>query len=316
MKRGLLFKESSLTQMPPMTVKESPLLSSLACVNEACESYGQSDRKNTAAMMAVEMSLERFVTEGYGKLLAYPSEEDTIAQKRLAWIKAQGVQSIHSYGPKPIGGFKTLGLGYSGLVLRVSSASQRLALKLRRSDAPNASFAFEAEAIATANQFQVGPQLISHNDDCLLMEYLPGPKFIDWLHSPAATFEQTWAIIHPLLDQAFHLDQAGLDHGDLRCVTEHVHIETTAPGDRFVLRPVVIDFGKASRDRRPANVTTLTQGLFLSTTIARTISSRFSGTVLDCQNEPRRSQLIHLLRNYKNNPCQKTHQTLLNFLKP
>lgn len=46
MKRGLLFKESSLTQMPPITVKERPLLSSLACVNEGCESYGQSGQEN------------------------------------------------------------------------------------------------------------------------------------------------------------------------------------------------------------------------------------------------------------------------------
>ena len=266
------------------------------------------------ATMAVEMSLEHFIANGYGPLLAYPSGDAALEQQRFTWLTEQWVQSIHSYGSKPIGAFKTLGLGYGGLVLLVRNPSRLLALKLRRSDAPNSSFAFEAEAIATANRFNIGPQLISYNDDCLLMEYLPGPKFIDWLHSPAATFEATRSIVYQLLSQAFQLDQAGLDHGDLRCITEHVHIETTAQGDRFALRPVVIDFGKASRDRRPANITTLTQGLLLSTTIARTISEQFSGTVLDCQLEPRRSHLIGLLRNYKNNPCQDAHQTLLNFL--
>lgn len=261
---------------------------------------------------AGEISLERFIADGYGPLLAYPSGNAVLAQQRLAWITAQGIQSIHSDGPKRVGRFQALGLGYGGLVLRVSTASQLLALKLRRSDAPTSSFAIEAEAIATANTSQIGPQLISHSDDCLLMEYLPGPKFIDWLHCTSATFEQTWSIIHQLLNQAFRLDQAGLDHGDLRCVTGHVHIETTAQGHR----PVLIDFGKASRDRRPANVTTLTQGLFLSTTIARSISERFTGTVLDCQGAPRRSQLIELLRHYKSHPCQDAHKTLLNFLTP
>lgn len=266
------------------------------------------------ATMAVEMSLEHFIANGYGPLLSYPVRDAALEQQRFAWLTEQGVQSIHSYGSKPIGALKTLGLGYGGLVLLVQQRDRRLALKLRRTDAPQANFQAEAEAIATANRFNIGPQLISYNDDCLLMEYLPGPKFIDWLHSPAATFEATRSIVHQLLNQAFQLDQAGIDHGDLRCVTEHVHIETTARGAHLALKPVVIDFGKASRDRRPSNVTTLTQGLLLSTTIARTISKQFSGTVLDCQLEPRRSHLIGLLRNYKNNPCQDAHQTLLNFL--
>ena len=265
---------------------------------------------------AISYSISQLVTTAHARLLAFPqTEPETIAQ-RVHWLQAQDVTAVYNFGPKQIDGFQGLGLGYGGLVLLVQQGERQLALKLRRTDGPQASFRGEAEAIATANRFRIGPKLISHNDDCLLMEYLPGPKFIDWLHSPAATFEPTWAIIQQLLNQAFCLDQAGLDHGDLRCVTEHVHIEKTEPGDRFALRPVVIDFGKASWDRRPANVTTLTQGLLISTTIARNIRERFAGTVLDCQQAPRRSQLIGLLRAYKHNPCQNAHKTLLNFLTP
>lgn len=265
---------------------------------------------------AISHLLGQLGATAHARLLAFPQAEPEAIAQRVHWLQAQNVTAIYNYGPKQIDGFQALGLGYGGLVLLVQQGERQLALKLRRTDGPQASFRAEAEAISLANRFQIGPQLIAHSDDCLLMDYLLGPKFIDWLHAldsdSAATFEQTWAIIHQLLTQAFHLDQAGLDHGDLRCVTEHVHIEASAQG----VRPVVIDFGKASRDRRPANVTTLTQGLFLSTTVARTISERFSGTVLDCQNEPRRSQLIHLLRSYKHNPFQNAHKTLLNFLTP
>ncbi len=256
--------------------------------------------------------LDQLIADGLGKLLSYPQGDTATIQQRLAWLKEQGIDSVYPYGPKPIDGFHVLGLGYGGLVMLVDHNNSHCAIKLRRSDSPSTSFRAEAEAIATANTLKIGPQLISHSDDCLLMEYLAGPRFIDWLHSSAATFETTWAILQSLLEQAFHLDQAGLDHGDLRCITEHVHIETSLHGPR----PVLIDFGKVSRDRRPSNVTTLTQGLFLSTTIARTISNRFAGTVLDCQQAPRRSQLISLLRNYKNNPCHKAHKILLSFLTP
>lgn len=258
------------------------------------------------------LSLPQFMAHSSGGLLAFPHGEPAILAQRLSWLQAEDVTAVYNYGSKSIAGFNVLGVGYAGLVLLVQQYGRLLALKLRRTDGPQDSFHREAEAIATANPLNIGPQLISYSDDCLLMDYLPGPNLIDWLHSPAATLGETWSIIHLLLDQAFHLDQAGLDHGDLRCVTEHVRIETIGQGHR----PVIIDFGKASRDRRPANVTTLTQGLFLSTTVARTISERFSGTALDCQTAPRRSQLIELLRHYKRNSCQDAHKTLLNFLKP
>jgi len=269
--------------------------------------------KTDAMPPIAAIALERFVAEQSPRLLAYPTADAETVSQRLAWMKAQGIEKVCCHGPATIDGFKTLGLGYGGLVLLVQVGQQPRALKLRRTDGPNASFAGEAAAIAIANALRIGPQLFSHSPDDLLMEYLPGPKLLDWLHSPAATLEPTWTIVQQLLCQALDLDQAGLDHGDLRCVTEHVHLETSGAQG---LRPVLIDFGKASQNRRPANVTTLAQGLFLSTTIARTISDRFPQSALNCQMEPRRGQLIRYLRDYKGNPSKKTHRVLLNFLEP
>jgi len=269
--------------------------------------------KTDAMPPIAAIALERFVAEQSPRLLAYPTAEADIVSQRLAWMKAQGVEKVYCHGPATIDGFKTLGLGYSGLVLLVQVGQQSQALKLRRTDAPTASFAGEAAAITIANALHIGPELFSYSPDGLLMEYLSGPKLIDWLHSPAVTLEPTWAIVRQLLCQAFRLDQAGLDHGDLRCVTEHVLIDVCGADS---IRPVLIDFGKASQDRRAANVTTLAQGLFLSTTIARTISDRFPQSALNCQMEPRRGQLIRYLRDYKGNPSKKTHRVLLNFLEP
>jgi putative serine/threonine protein kinase len=282
--------------------------------------------------------LADLTTHSVGRLLAYPSGDATLKQQRLDWLGQQGVEAVYGYGPKAIAGFPVLGLGYCGLVILVRRGRESLALKLRRSDSPSPSFAPEAAALALANGLGVGPQLMAANADAMLMEHLAGPRLLDWLQSPAADFEQTWMLLQQLLEQAFRLDQAGLDHGDLRCVTEHGRLarapgatkssamavlaspsiapraaEVECQGDRP--RATLIDFSRASRERRPANVTSLTQGLFLSTAIARTISQRYPHSPLNCQNQPRRGQLIAHLRQYKSNPADNAYKSLLIFLK-
>lgn len=280
-----------------------------------------------------EIPLDDLAQTPWGRmLLAYPSGDAALGQQRLGWLKAQGIQSLHAQGPKAIAGVPVLGLGYCGLVLRVRRGHESLALKLRRTDSPNPSFALEAASLEMANRLGVGPRLYAASEDALLMEHLAGPRLLDWVQSPAAELEQTWRLIEQLLAQAFDLDQAGLDHGDLRCVTEHVRwaSEAEAPpaehnselgsgpiarSQAHRPRATFIDFSRASQDRRPANVTTLTQGLFLSTAIARTISQRHPHSPLNCQADPRRGQLIDHLRKYKASPADNAYKSLLIFLK-
>lgn len=252
--------------------------------------------------------LPQFAQGRWSRLIAYPQGDPEAVAQRLAWLQREGVTAVYRQGSRSVDGFAILGLGYRGLVLLVQWRGQPVALKLRRLKADEVDLSQEAEALEAANQVGVGPQLLRANRECLLMDYCPGAGLLQWLQQDSPDLGHTWQVLQQLLDQAFRLDQLGLDHGDLRCVTEHVRVQ----GDR----PVLIDFGGASRDRRPANVTTLTQGIWIGTAIAGYLQQHFAGTSFACATGPRRIQLIEHLRQYKLNPGPNTHQLLLKFLGP
>ncbi|MEM9804937.1 MAG: hypothetical protein AAF959_06630, partial [Cyanobacteria bacterium P01_D01_bin.56] len=98
--------------------------------------------------------------------------------------------------------------------------------------------------------------------------------------------------------QAYRLDQAGLDHGALRCITSHALVRSQTP--------ILIDFSGASVERRAANVTTLVQGLFISTRISQLLRPLFPGA--------NKLDLIAYLRQYKQIPSLASICDLLAYL--
>lgn len=231
------------------------------------------------------------------RLLAYPG--DVVGCDRISELADLGVTAIYDWGPKQIQSWHCLGLGYCGLVLLVQCQGQQIALKVRRTDASHASLAQEASMLTLANTQQVGPQLLGHSPNFLLMDYVMGQPLLAWLQGTHSWTRATLqSHLTQLLWQAFQLDQVGLDHGNLRCVTAHSIV--TSQG------PVLLDFSSASTTRRPANVTTLTQGLFWGTTIAPLLVPHwFHPDIQPC---------IERLRRYKHHPTTKSFQRLLDLL--
>jgi putative serine/threonine protein kinase len=282
-------------------------------------------------------------------LLAYPQGGDLLTlQTRRQALQDLGISAVYRWGPKQVQGWPCVGLGYCGLVVLVTytretqagnPASQLAeqparqqscamanpakgiaALKIRRSDAPQATLRQEAAMLRLANQHHIGPRLLASTDDFLLMDYVDGLPLIPWLRSFSTANLQTansqidgdpadreiaqdfldfQTLIHQrlrqLLQQAFLLDQLGLDHGNLRCVTGHVLVTEE--------QAVLLDFSSASQTRRAANVTSLTQGLFWGTAIAPHLVPQWIA--------PNREQSILALRQYKHLPTQEHFETLL-----
>jgi len=106
---------------------------------------------------------------------------------------------------------------------------------------------------------------------------------------------QMQTLLRRLLWQGFALDEAGIDHGALRCATEHLFID----GERLTL----IDFSHSSDRRRPNNVTSLVQGLLWGTQLAQAIRAVLA--------LPERDQLLPWLRHYKQQPERETFLSLL-----
>lgn len=247
--------------------------------------------------MAAVVRLEQFWHSPARQLLAYPSGDETMLYHRWAEIQTHAIDAIYSHGPQTLMGLDILGLGYCGVVLRVRHQGQDRVLKIRRAPAPQASLCLEAAMQIRANTVGVGPNHIAHSDNFLLMDYIDGPTLVDWLQvsQPAKAI---YRIVFQLIHQAYRLDQAGLDHGDLRCITAHAFVQSDAPA--------LIDFSGASLDRRPANVTTLVQGLFISTQIAKLLRPWFS--------QVNKSELIEHLRCYKQQPSSAHLRRLLQYL--
>lgn len=248
--------------------------------------------------VVAEISLEQLWHSPARKLLAYPSGDEDILTRRWAELQTLGIESIYSYGAETLVGLEILGVGYCGVVLRVRHQGHDRVLKVRREPAPQPSLQTEAHMLLRANGVNVGPQYIAHSDNFLLMDYIGGPTLVDWLQASQSD-EAIHKIVAQLIHQAYRLDQAGLDHGDLRCITAHGLVQTTGP--------VLIDFSGASLERRPANVTTLVQGLFIGTYITQLLRPWFA--------QVNKTELIDYLRQYKQQPSSTYLRQLLQYLE-
>lgn len=243
------------------------------------------------------LSLEQFWHSPARQLLAYPNGDEDVLGYRWAELQRFGVDSIYSYGPETLAGLEILGVGYCGVVLCVRHRGIDRVLKVRREPAPQASFQTEANMLLRANAVSVGPEYVAHSDDFLVMDHIKGPMLVNWLQTlqPAAAIH---SIVSQLIHQAYRLDQAGLDHGDLRCITAHALVQCDTP--------VLIDFSSASQNRRPANVTTLVQGLFISTRLSQLLNPWFSHV--------QKEALIEHLRHYKHQPSLAHMHSLTDYL--
>lgn len=245
------------------------------------------------------VSLTEMLESPHQILLAYPHPEPAVLNNRVAELKALGVDQIYPVGDNQLGGFAILGMGYCGLVMVALWRGQRVALKARRTDAPRASLTREAQLLAIANQGHIGPRYLAHSINFLVMDYLPGVLFLPWVTHTVTQGDRAGlqTVLVQLLEDAFRLDQLGIDHGNLRCITHHAIVQND--------RAHMIDFSTASRDRRPANVTTLTQGLFISTAVAEQVKQLFS---------IEKSALIERLRAYKQRRDRASFEQLVRFL--
>ncbi|MGR3274826.1 serine/threonine protein kinase [Acaryochloris marina NIES-2412] len=241
--------------------------------------------------------LTEFLQSPQRRLLVYPN--DVVGCDRISELSDLGITEIYDWGPKLIQGWHCLGLGYCGLVLLAQGQGQQVALKVRRTDASRPSFAQEASMLTLANTQQVGPQLLGNSSNFLLMDHVVGQPLLTWLQETCSLTRATLqSHLTQLLWQAFQLDQVGLDHGNLRCVTGHSMVTTQGP--------VLLDFSSASTTRRLANVTSLTQGLFWGTTIAPLLVPHWF--------HPDKQHCIERLRHYKHHPTTENFQRLLDLL--
>lgn len=234
-----------------------------------------------------------FYEEPYSGIIAYPRPTRRTVASRLAELEKLGISGVSFRGPTRIGSVSILGKGYVGVVVAARMGSRTVALKIRRLDSQRGSMGNEASMLQLANRSGVGPRLISHSRNFLVMEYLGGKKIGDWFSEPRDR-GRVRSVVRKILSDCYRLDMDGFDHGELSSISKHVIIGT---------KTTIIDFEKSSTRRRAANVTSAAQGIFIGSGISKRISRAYR--------LPRKDRIISVLRAYKSDPGRQSFEDIL-----
>ena len=243
-------------------------------------------------------SVKQLRAEKYASVLCYPKYDSEEATKRIRQLKRLGVKAIHFTGQKKAFDRSVLGRGHVGIVVVVSTKTGQAALKIRRLDADRKEMQHEAEMLAKANSVGIGPHLIAAERDFLLMELINGTLLPDWAANikGRGVRSRIRSVLRDILEQCYRLDHAGLDHGELSWAPKHIVIDTLD-------KPHIVDFETASTTRRTANVTSISQYLFMQSQLARILRRKLG----DMDQEV----LIAALRSYKHEPIRQNFEGIL-----
>jgi putative serine/threonine protein kinase len=215
-------------------------------------------------------------------------------KKRLKELQKLGITALEFRGSKRVSGVNVLGKGCVGIVLIAHSNKRKLALKVRRLDADRSLMRHEAEMLERANSVKVGPKLLGYARNMVLMQFVEGLLLPEWLRKRVAKVEVK-RVLRDVLEQCWLLDSIGLDHGELSHAPKHIIVDRAN-------RPVIVDFETASVNRRPANVTSICQFLFISD---------IAGEVAKKIGKKDKETVIKALRSHKKCRDRKSFDTVL-----
>ena len=150
--------------------------------------------------------------------------------------------------------------GYSSEVFLVENRNgKKFALKLEKEKSPRVNMVQkEAENPKLANSCGIGPKLFDADDKrgIVLMEFIEGKTFSEWLFETNVSKHKLQSFLTYLFVQAEQLDKIGLDHGQLAGKGKNILVRNS--------KPVIIDFEKASHNRKCRNVNQLKSLIYLN----------------------------------------------------
>ena len=247
------------------------------------------------------ISIKKFSEEPYSKILGYPNATNRQIKLRINELEKLKIKSVCLTGPTTIGNLAILGKGYVGVVVLVKRGNKEVALKIRRTDSQRKNMKNESILLKLVNSVKVGPKLIDVSKNFLVMEYLEGEKFSDWVEMLKGTgsAKQLKSTIKSVLEDCYRLDQIGFDHGELSNISKHVIVGKT--------KVSLIDFESSSTKRRPSNITSITQAFFIGSGIAKQTQRIYKNSS--------KEKIIHALKVYKQEKTRENFEKLLKVLK-
>jgi putative serine/threonine protein kinase len=244
--------------------------------------------------------LDQLTKTPYILVLTYPRISLPLARSRIRQLERLGVEELIFEGHTKIGRLGILGLGTVGIVVRARVGENVRALKVRRTDANRPDMEQEVRITSMVNKLGIGPTVYGHTKDFMLMKLLDYVELEEWLRGlrGLGTRETARTLVHSILNQCRKLDLMGIDHGQLSNLRKHAVVAEGVPW--------IVDFESASTSRKPRNVTTAAQNLF----IGGKLSPRLR-RVLGIRDV---SPLLTLLSDYKCDTSDYTYSKIVEFL--
>ena len=246
-------------------------------------------------LVPIDKILEDSEFKRVSLILCYPHPTESETFSRIEELRTLGVEALIFRGRTNIFGVPVLGKGHVGVVVAALYRGRELALKIRRVDADRENMRREAEMLRKANDVSVGPKILSHTDNFLLMELVEGKNLWEWLREPKEA-ERVRRVLWELMGQCRRLDEEGIDHGELSRAHRHVVV---TPSEQVR----IIDFETASTSRRASNMTSIAHYLFFNKENSEVIQ-RILGEI-DTE------ELQSKLGRYKRNPTEENFKEIL-----
>jgi len=244
---------------------------------------------------ALVITLEKLSEEPYASILCYPRPSKAELKKRLKELQKLNVKALEFSGEKQAFNTPVLGKGYVGIVVIAYRNMEKMAIKIRRVDADRSRMQQEAKMLKKANSVSVGPKLLGASKNFLLMQFINGDLLPKWLEKRREK-AQIRKVLREVLEQCWRLDEAGLDHGELSHAPKHIIINKKG-------EPFIVDFETASIIRKPSNVTSICQFLFISGMVAKKVAENLG--------EKYKETIIDVLRRYKKDRTRENFERLL-----
>jgi len=247
------------------------------------------------------ISIKKFAEEPYSKILGYPKATSRQIKSRINELEKLKIKSISLTGPTTLGNLAILGKGYVGVVVLAKKGNKEIALKIRRTDSQRNNMKNEAVLLKLVNSVDVGPKMFDVSKNFLVMEYLEGEKFSDWLDllKGIGSTKKLKSTIKNILEDCYRLDEIGFDHGELSNISKHVIVGKT--------KVSIIDFESSSTKRKPSNVTSITQAIFIGSGNAKKAQKIYKN--------PPKEKIINALKQYKQEKTRENFKKLLKILK-
>lgn len=247
------------------------------------------------------ISIKKFSEHPYSLILGYPKATSRQLNSRISELEKLKIGSIALKGPTTIGKLEILGKGYVGIVVLGKKRSKTVAIKIRRLDSQRKDMRNEARLLQVVNSVNVGPKVIDFSKNFVIMEYLEGEKIGKWIEMLGGTgsAKKLKSVIKMVLEDCYRLDQIGFDHGELSSISKHVIVGKS--------KSTLIDFESSSTVRRPSNVTSITQAIFIGSGIGKKIKRIYK--------IPDKKKIIDVLRIYKKEQTRENFENLLKVLK-